>query len=510
MTESDYESATDAVKKAGLAGIQFDKIPGRIYPENALASQLIGFMGDDGKGLSGIEYALQDYLAPKRSTDPGSDASGSDVYLTIDAALQYKLERIVRSALQETGGESIMLLAADSTNGEILSYISLPAANLNEYPSATPVERLNRPAVSAFEPGSVFKVFSVASFLEAGVINENDLFVCDGSYDAVTRAGERITIKCTGVHGAVTPRRALDMSCNDALCQMSERIEAAAFISKLKEFGFGSRTGVELSGETRGSLKSPGDILWSLRSKPTISIGQEVGVSALQIVQATSAFTNGGVPVKLTLVSKINGKNGASLYEHESALLPRVISEKTAAELLSYMESGAERGIGVRALLGDVTIGVKTGTAQMTDPETGLYSETDFLSDCIAIFPVEAPKIILYIVLTKAQTDNVFASRIVAPVIKDAANAIIDHYGWARSNAVSLSHSGTIILPDRPPIMMNNVVPDFRDVPKRLLTPLLERTDVNILMHGDGYVVQQSPPPGTPITENITIELYLE
>jgi cell division protein FtsI (penicillin-binding protein 3) len=290
---------------------------------------------------------------------------------------------------------------------------------------------------------------------------------------------------------------------------MSEKIGAEAFISKLKDFGFGARTGVELPSETNGSLKMPGDRLWSARSKPTISIGQEVGVSALQVVQATSAFANSGVPIKLSFISKVADRNGITSYTHRPTALNSVITPHTADQVLSYMQSGAQTGIGFRASLGDVSIGVKTGTAQMA-MESGGYSEDDFLSDCIAVFPVEDPKFILYIVLTKPREGPIFASRNVAPVIADAANIIIDHFGLARPNAASFVHTGTIRVPQENVPVIDSVMPDLTGISKRLLTPLLDRADLRILIYGDGYVARQVPAAGTPVSENMSIELYLE
>jgi cell division protein FtsI (penicillin-binding protein 3) len=186
----------------------------------------------------------------------------------------------------------------------------------------------------------------------------------------------------------------------------------------------------------------------------------------------------------------------------------------TANYILSYMETGVESGIGRHASLGDIPIGVKTGTAQMIDPATGAYSTTDYLLDVVAIFPIDSPleeaKIILYIVLTKAQG---YAANIVAPVIAEAANTIIDHLGYTRERAPSFAHTGALSLPNTtavPVINLSLPMPDLMGTPKRLLTPLLERADLQILIRGDGYVVRQYPFPGTPLTENQRIELDLE
>nr|MBP7480261.1 PASTA domain-containing protein [Spirochaetaceae bacterium] len=177
--------------------------------------------------------------------------------------------------------------------------------------------------------------------------------------------------------------------------------------------------------------------------------------------------------------------------------------------ILSCMQTTAQSGTGSRAALGDVSIGVKTGTAQMSDKEKGGYSTTDFLSNCLAVFPIEDPQIILYIVISKAQGET-YAGRIVAPVIADAADVIIDHLGLARSGASSIAHTGKIAITSGTAPVIGTTVPNFTGTPKRLLIPLLDRNDLRIIINGDGWVYAQSPEPGTPVTENMLIELHLQ
>lgn len=514
LSETQHDELLEAIENKDLRGLYFDSIPGRIYPENALASQVVGFMGDDGIGLSGIEYQMQDILSP--TIPPLNDISedttlrGKNVYLTIDSNLQYKLEKIAAEAMTSTEAESLMLIAMSSKTGEILSYISLPSVNLNEYPSSSPEQQINRPTVIAYEPGSVFKIFSVASFIEAGVISKDETFVCDGRFEITDAKGEKAVITCLDHHGKITAEEALKYSCNDALAQMSQKIEPQLFLDYIHAFGFGAQTGIELPKETRGFVNSPSNkSLWSLRSKPTISIGQEISVSALQMVQAASAIANGGVPVKPTLISKIEDATGNVEFKQEPEFKDRVISKDTADYILSCMETVARTGTGHRANLDDVAIGVKTGTAQMLNESGHGYSDTDFLSNCIAIFPVDSPEVVLYIVISKAKGET-YAGRIVAPVIAEAADVIIDHMGIARANATSLMHSGSISFYTGKPTEIKDYLPDFSGTPKKLLTDLLNRTDITILIEGDGYVVSQNPPPGTPVTENMVIELHLE
>lgn len=489
--------------------VAFDKIPGRVYPENALASQLIGYMGEEGKGLAGIEYSMQEQLQPSPNENGTKNLHGRNVYLTIDANLQYKLEEIARETMESTQAESMMLIASEANSGEILSYISYPSANLNEYNFADTEQTIDRPAMTAYEPGSVFKIFTVASMYDAGLIKASDSFLCDGVFENRIRGGETIRIKCLEHHGWITPREALKYSCNDALAQIASRTTDENFMEMVRKLGFGQRTGIELPSETSGSVKDVNSRLWSARSKPTIAIGQEFSVSALQMIQAASAIANGGIPVKPAVVKRITNRDGSIYYEHKPELKERIFREGTASYLLSCMETTATSGTGSRAHLNDISIGVKTGTAQMADKITGGYSTTDFLSNCMAIFPIEEPQIILYIVVVKAKGET-YAGRIVAPVIAKAADVIIDHLGLSRGDAASLEHNGKITISSAKPVNVGTVLPDFTGMSMRELLPLFNRKDLNIKINGSGWVKEQTPEPGTPITENMVIELNLE
>ena len=489
--------------------VNYDRIPGRVYPENALASQLIGYMGDDGKGLAGIEYSMQDILAPAFKNDGTPPEHGKSVYLTIDANLQYKLEEIARNAMSTTQAESVILVAANANTGEILSYISLPSANLNEYGSASIQQVIDRPAMSAYEPGSVFKIFTVALAYDAELIHAADSFYCNGMYEHRFRGAETVRIKCLGTHGWLTARDALKYSCNSVLGQISDKMTDTDFVAGIRLLGFGRRTGIELPSETAGSVKDVNSKLWSGRSKPTIAIGQEISVSALQMVQAASAIAHKGVPVQPAVIKKITNKDGTVYFEHEPVYKDRVLKESTADYILSCMETTATSGTGSRAHINDIAIGVKTGTAQMADKENGGYSSTDFISNCIAIFPIDKPEIILYIVIEKAKGET-YAGRIVAPVIKETADAIIDHLGMSRGDAASLEHSGRISIKAQKPITLGTKLPNFTGMSKRELLPLFSRTDIHVKINGSGWVTSQNPAPGTPVTENMTIELNLE
>ena len=508
ITQTAYAELKKITDAKGYVYVNYDRIPGRIYPENALASQLIGYMGDDGKGLAGIEYSMQSYLQPSEKDGNAKESQEKNVYLTIDANLQYKLEEIARDTMRTTQAESMMLIAADAKNGEILSYISLPSANLNEYSYASVAETVDRPAMEAYEPGSVFKIFTVSVACDQGLIRQDDSFLCDGMYERRIKGGEAVRIKCLDRHGWLTARDALKYSCNDVLGQISDRISDDDFIAKIRALGFGQRTEIELPGETYGSVKDSDSALWSVRSKPTIAIGQEISVSALQMVQAATAIANKGIPLKLTLVKRITNKDGSVFYEHTAVPKERVLKQSTAEYVLSCMETTATSGTGSRARLNDISLGVKTGTAQMAS-KSGGYSTTDFLSNCMAIFPVEDPQIILYIVVEKAKGET-YAGRIVAPVIAKAADEIIDYLGMSRGDAASLEHSGKISISAARPIILGKKLPDFTGLSKRDIMNLVNSNGIQVKINGSGWVKSQNPAPGTPVTENMIIELNLE
>ena len=508
ITQTAYAELKKITDAKGYVYVNYDRIPGRIYPENALASQLIGYMGDDGKGLAGIEYSMQSYLQPSEKDGNAKESQEKNVYLTIDANLQYKLEEIARDTMRTTQAESMMLIAADAKNGEILSYISLPSANLIEYSYASVAETVDRPAMEAYEPGSVFKIFTVSVACDQGLIRPDDSFLCDGMYERRIKGGEAVRIKCLDRHGWLTARDALKYSCNDVLGQISDRISDDDFIAKIRALGFGQRTEIELPGETYGSVKDSDSALWSVRSKPTIAIGQEISVSALQMVQAATAIANKGIPLKLTLVKRITNKDGSVFYEHTAVPKERVLKQSTAEYVLSCMETTATSGTGSRARLNDISLGVKTGTAQMAS-KSGGYSTTDFLSNCMAIFPVEDPQIILYIVVEKAKGET-YAGRIVAPVIAKAADEIIDYLGMSRGDAASLEHSGKISISAARPIILGKKLPDFTGLSKRDIMNLVNSNGIQVKINGSGWVKSQNPAPGTPVSENMIIELNLE
>jgi cell division protein FtsI (penicillin-binding protein 3) len=499
IDDSTARSLSAVIDDKEIRGVMVQPIVGRLYPEKNLAGQIVGFVGDRNRGLEGIEYAFNNVLS-----GVDSDGKGSQVILTVDTNVQHILERIASRTLDETKAEAVMLLAMDPRSGDILGSASLPGFDPNNIRDSNEISRMNRPAIWAYEPGSVFKVFTVAALMDSGAISGNSVFNCNGVY--TTKSGS--PINCLGAHGRVTAREIIIHSCNVGVAHASDNISGGAFFDLLSGFGFGSRTGAGSPGETAGYLVQ--SEYWSDRSKPTLAFGQEIAVSAWQMLQAASAIANDGVLVPPRIVSKVISADGKTATDWSSGERRRVIRAETARAMRSYMVDAASGiGTGWRAAVEDLSLAVKTGTAQIIDPATKRYSQTDFIASCIALLPAESPSLILYLAIIKPKGE-ILGGRIAAPAIREAAESLIDYLGIPRGRNPQISHPSSVSIPAGrlPPVQTH--VPDFSGISKRVLLPLLLRDDINVEIRGDGWVRRQSPPAGTPVSAGMTIILELE
>ena len=480
-----------------LSGVNIEPVLSRIYPEKNLAAPIIGFTNWNNEGAAGIEYSFDAELAPK------DGKNGNQVILTIDTNIQYILEDIAERSMENDKAEAVMLIAMDPRTGDILGSANLPGFDPNNIQLSTEISRIDRTAIWAYEPGSTFKIFSIAALLESHSIEPDTYFECNGQY---TR-GDRIVIKCMGVHGRVNAEGIIVHSCNAGAAYASEHMGTALFAKALEEFGFGSRTGAGVPGETPGLFRPVSQ--WSERSRPTIAMGQEISVSALQMLQAATAIANDGVLVPPRLVSGIVSDDGKTIREFHSAQPRRVLSEETARNIRLYMEAGTD-DLGRYAKVKDIALGVKTGTAQMYDPATRTYSETNYIASCIALLPADNPSLILYMVLVKPMGTYYFGSRTAAPAIRETAEALIDYLGIPRGRNPQVNHPGEITIPTEESLTIGTTIPDFSGRSKRSLAPLLLRDDLKVDIRGEGWVKRQNPPPGTPFTKGMTIILELE
>jgi cell division protein FtsI (penicillin-binding protein 3) len=506
--------AVSALKAQGkLQGIRLEDEYGRSYPEGRLACHAVGYVGMDNVPWDGIEYTLNEDLSPQTVGTEQDTVFGNQVFLTIDVNAQYIVDTIGREAMASTRADSITILVMDARTGEILSYSSMPDFDPNEFqresPSVDKNALMNRPVAMAYEPGSVFKIFTISSMLDLGAITEESHFTCNGYYEKELSDGTDIKINCVGVHGDVTPQQILKYSCNAGAAYASDSVDSDALYQKLVRYGFGKATGIPLLGETTGLLRKPA--LWTERSKATIAFGQEVSVSALQIVTAATALTNGGVLLKPFLIRKIVSPDGKTIKEFSREPLWEVVSAATARRVLDMMETATESGgTARRAAVPGLRIAAKTGTAQVFTQATGTYSESDFVASTIGIFPAEDPRLIAYVVIQNPKGESYLGSTIAAPVLRDVIMGLSDYLGIPRQGTSTMAHSGEIEVKLPKSIEIGSVMPDLTGTAKKLLLPLLLRDDITVTIEGSGYVERQSPPPGTKIEKGMKIVLELE
>jgi cell division protein FtsI (penicillin-binding protein 3) len=513
LTEAEAQAIADARAGGKLAGIRLEDGYGRMYPEGRLAAALLGAVNVDNAGLEGIEYAFNESLSPQEAGIDRDTVYGDQIVLTIDAAVQHRVERVARAAFVETRADSLMVLVLDAKTAEVLSWVSLPDFDPNEIPTGTSDADASalsdRPVTMAYEPGSVFKVFSLASLLELGTIDASSTFTCRGYYEHPLADGSSFRIGDLRAHGVVDVRDILKYSCNAGAAYASDTAAPEAFATALARFGFGRRTGVPLPGESAGRLAPVAE--WSARSKATIAFGQEVSVSALQVAAAAVAIANGGTLLEPQVVSRIVAPDGTVKQAWGRKRVWDAVSAGTARQVLEMMESATgEGGTARRAAIEGLRISAKTGTAQVVDPVTHLYSNTDFIASMLGIFPTDKPEVVVYVVIQNPRGESYFGSTIAAPVFRDVALELVDALGIPRAGEATAPRAGTTA-PLRPAAAeIGATMPDLTGVAKRLLLPLLAREDLQVAIRGSGSVVRQDPPPGTPVTPGMRIVLELE
>jgi cell division protein FtsI (penicillin-binding protein 3) len=493
-----------------LKGFSLEPEYGRNYPEKQLASQIIGYVGMDNIGLNGIEYTFENELSPELSNGERREIYGNQIFLTIDVNIQYFTEQLAERAHKEHNAESVLMMVMDAKNGDILSSVSIPNYDPNNFNQYSHGSRQNRPISYAYEPGSVFKIFSLSSFLQIGGLSANQTFFCEGFYPIEPPGDREIEkLKCTGVHGNVTPQKIIQYSCNSGAAYASETVAKSSFHFMLKEFGFGSPTGLPLPGESYGLLSDPER--WSYRSKPTIAIGQEISVTAAQMVTAATALSNDGTLLKPHIIKKIVDPEGKVLQENKKTAVRQVIKPEIAELMLGWMETATEvEGTADRARVPGIRISAKTGTAQILDRETGKYSTDAFVPSCLAIFPTDDPRFILYAVIVNPRAGEFYGGRIAAPLIGELAEELVTYYGIPKAGDRTVGHPGQIRIEKSEPLKIGEKLPDLTGLSKREILPLFRDERIHISIHGQGWVDSQKPAPGTVITDDMTVILELE
>ena len=507
ISPTESKHIKDLISDGKLTGISLEPEYGRNYPEQNLTSHLSGFTGIDNIGLDGIELTYNDILAPK-SDSIDEIIYGNQLFLTIDLNIQYFSRKLAAKAYNDYDADSVMILVMDAKNGDILSWVSIPDYNPNNLNQANFKQKNNLPATYAYEPGSVFKVFSLASEMEIGGITANTHFYCPGYYENQF-PDELVRINDLGVHGDVSIADIIKYSCNSGAAYASDTVSKEDFYNKINSFGFNSRTGIPFPGETTGILNKPEN--WSGRSKPTIAIGQEISVSAVQMITAATVLTNQGTLLEPHIIDKIVSPEGKLIKDFKREPVRHVIKPELAKALLLMMETSTETGgTARRAAIEGLRISAKTGTAQKIDPKSGRYSPNSFVASTLAIFPTDNPQIIMYMVMDTPKGDEYYGGRIVTPIIKELTEELVRYMDIPIETDSIIEHSGIMQLNSSEILIQGKTIPNLIGLSKREILPLISIPDISVTIKGEGWVISQKPAPGTIIKKGMIINLELE
>jgi cell division protein FtsI (penicillin-binding protein 3) len=433
-----------------MKGIYFQKEFQRFYPDNLIAAQVLGFVGSDDNGLGGLEekfdyelhgepgemYAAMDARRKVMGSSEHDPEPGRNLVLTIDENIQFLAEKALDRAMEKTQALNGTVVIQDVHTGQILALAIRPAFNPNNYRHTSP-ELLRDHAVSdVYEPGSTFKLVTYATALDQHVAEPDDMIDCQGG--KITLAG-RVIHDNQGEHMGVVPvHRALEESSDVAAVKLALKVGPDHFYQYIRAFGFGSRSGIELPGETRGLLQPVKR--WGGSSIGSIAIGQEVAVTPLQLVTMVSTIANGGeyLPPHVLLTDADSDSNKpaqAVPFKHGGDLpnpLPtgahRVIATLTAAQMRKMMEGVVLFGTGKSAQLNGYSSGGKTGTAQKIDPATHTYSKTMHIASFAGFAPVNNPVIAVAIVMDSPK-GAYYGADVSAPVFADVAQQVLEYLG---------------------------------------------------------------------------------
>jgi cell division protein FtsI (penicillin-binding protein 3) len=399
------------IRAMNLRGIYFQKEPKRFYPKRELAAQTIGYVGLDDEGLGGIEHAYEARLHGRpgkmlitmdarrkwfgrveRQPDPGDN-----VVLTVDEKIQYIVEKELEQAMHDTRAEAGTIVVQNPRTGEILALANRPTFNPNVYKDVPSSALKNRAVSDIYEPGSVFKIVTYSSAVEEKLVHPEDPIDCQGG--VINVGGIRIH----DLHkmGVVPIKEALAHSSDVAAVKVGMRVGDQRFYSYIRGFGFGQQTGIELPGETKGMAKPVNR--WSKVSIGAMSIGQEIGVTALQLASMVSAIANDGVYTPPRIVAGVlPPRTTPQTVTFRRPPQHRVVSTLTAAQMKKMLEGVVLFGTGRRAILDGYTSAGKTGTAQKVDPNTGTYSRTKYVATFAGFAPVNNPALTIVVSLDSA------------------------------------------------------------------------------------------------------------
>ncbi len=442
-----YELAEE-INNLNIDGVYLLKESKRYYPYEDLLSHVLGYVGIDNQGLSGIELYYDEYLTGKSgsikyfSDGKGNKLELAEIYeepvngitvqLTIDLDLQLAVENELDKIVEMYDPASAMIMAMNPNTGEVLAMSSRPTFDSNNYNEYS-LEVINRnlPIWATFEPGSTFKISTLASALEEEVIN---LFE-DRYFDSGSINVEGSTLHCwkSGGHGDQSFLEVVENSCNPGFVEMGNRLGTETLMEYIELFGFGEKTGIDLNGESSGILfdiEKMGPV-----ETATTAFGQGVSVTAVQQVNAVSAAINGGYLYTPYIVgSLLESETNALIQLMEPVMQHSVVSEETSELVRFALESVVANGTGKNAYIENYKIGGKTGTAQKV--VDGAYSATEYILSFIGFMPADNPEIVVYVAVDSPKNVVQYGGTVAAPVAKNIFSTAIDLYGYEASTDV--------------------------------------------------------------------------
>ena len=441
------------VKALNMKGVYFQKEFQRFYPDNEIAAQVLGYVGVDDNGLGGLEekfdsdlhgrpglmYMAMDARRKVLGSSERDPEPGRNLVLTIDENIQFMAERALDRAMEKTQALNGTVVVEDVHTGQILALAIRPTFNPNLFRRATPELLRNHAVSDVYEPGSVFKLVTYSAALDQQVAAPEDPIDCQGG--KITLAG-RVIHDNQGEHFGVIPvHKALEESSDVAAVKLALKMGPDTFYKYIHDLGFGSRTGTELPGETRGLLRAPNR--WGSTSIGSIAIGQEVGVTPIQLVSMVSTIANGGVylpphvlvPGQLDSIGQHSAapqfaqpfKAGEDLPDPLPSGAHRVLSTMTAAQMRKMMEGVVLFGTGKAAQLNGYSSGGKTGTAQKVDPVTHLYSKTMHVASFAGIAPINNPVIAVAVIMDNPKGGSYYGAAVSAPVFAEVAQQVLEY-----------------------------------------------------------------------------------
>jgi cell division protein FtsI (penicillin-binding protein 3) len=496
------DAAAERIRALKLPGLNFRKEMQRVYPAGTLASNLLGFVGIENRGLEGIEYKFEDLLSGAKVLDAGAGGlrAGYTVVLTLDRFVQYQAERGIEEAVRATGAKQGTVLVMEVKTGRVLAIGKYPSFDPNFYQLYTADQRRSYTVTDSFEPGSTMKVLAMALLLEL-FPNLNRQYQCRGSVEVADTV-----INCLHVHGNVTLDDIIRYSCNAGMIQAMRAATKQSYHDLLRRFGFGARTGVELPGESEGILRPLKS--WSGLSKYSMAIGQEISVTSLQLAAAFSAIGNRGVYMAPGIIEAIERDDGTPVQTFFPRSRGQVIRKETADRLLRMMKLSVEAGTGKRAAIAYYFVIGKTGTAQKSRPTGGYYPDRE-TAVFVGLAPYHDPELCILVVLDEPAGAS--GGAIAAPVFARVAERILPFLG-VHPNYVSTK--GEVKRLGVPPRFDGVTMPDLRGLSMaeslQNLSAARKKFAVSYSFSGTGRVFHQEPVPGAKLEPRAKLRIFLK